>query len=129
MAPITKQDAQNLIENAKNRILEKVATRQEMQLLTEASRDKVMNYVRDLLQVYQQNMLRRNEYQQSQMLRRMIAMETRMTNLESELKATRQMLGQILEKVSSTQVATQRMTLPEQTQQSAGQGQYVYTSR
>ena len=127
MGPLNKQDAQNLIENAKNRIIEKVATRQDVQLLSESSRDKVMNYVRDLLQVYQQNMLRRSEYQQSQMQRRMVAMETRMITMEQELKATRGLLNQILEKVTE-QASAQKISLPAQAYDATAeaQGQYAY---
>lgn len=125
MGPLSKQDAQNLIENAKNRIIEKVSTRQDVQLLSEAARDRIMNYVRDLLQVHQQNMLRRNEYQQSQMQRRMIAMETRMASLEQELKVTRQLLNQILERVSEPN--SQKVYAPTSQPVAEPQMQYVYT--
>lgn len=125
MVPLNKQDAQNMLENTKNRIIEKVATRQDVVLQTEASRDRVMNYVRDLLQVFQQNLLRRQEYQQSQTQRRMVAMETRMINLEQEIKANRLVLQQILDRLSEQQ-SQQRITLPADVEAPVGYGQYAY---
>lgn len=124
MVPLNKQDAQNMMENMKNRIIEKVATKQEVQLQTEASRDRIMNYVRDSLQVFQQNMLRRQEYQQSQVQRRMVAMETRMINLEQEIKANRQVLQQILERLN--QQEAQQINLPASADAPVGYGQYTY---
>jgi hypothetical protein len=92
MAPLSKQDAQSLIDNAKKQIIEKVATRHDVQLLTEAARDKIMNYTRDLLQIYQQNMLRRLEFYQVQNTRRVASLETRMMTLEQEIKSMRQVV-------------------------------------
>lgn len=125
MIALNKQDAQNMFDNVKNRIIEKVATRQDVLLLTEASRDRVMNYVRDSLQVFQQNMLRRSEYQQSQMQRRLVAVETRMINLEQEIKANRQILNQILEKLNEQKVP-HHLALPAQTEDSRLSTQYSF---
>ena len=92
---LSKQDMQNLLENTKNKIFERVSTRKDMQLLTEAARDRVMNYVHDLMQVHQQNMLRRGDLQNSQLTRRIASMETRMVTLEQELKAIHQLMERL----------------------------------
>jgi hypothetical protein len=97
MAPVTKQEVQNLVDNARKQITEKVINKQDVQMLSEAARDRVMNYTRDLLQVYQQNMLRRLEFYHIQSTRRIANLESRMMTLEQEIKAMRQAMERIAE--------------------------------
>jgi hypothetical protein len=103
MAPVSKQEVQGLLDNTRKQIVEKVATRHDVQTLGEASRDRVMNYTRDLLQVYQQNMLRRLEFYHIQHTRRVATLENRMMSLEQELKAMRQAMERIADSASSPQ--------------------------
>ncbi len=121
MGPMTKQEAQGLLDNTKKQIIEKVATRHEIQSLTEASRDRMMNYVRDLLQVYQQNMLRRMEFYHVQSTRRVATMETRMMTMEQELKMMRQLMERMADQ------SPQRIYMPVQNENDKQPyQQYVY---
>lgn len=108
MAPLTKQEVQNLIDNAKKQIIEKVATKHDVQCMSEAARDRVMNYARDLLQIYQQNLLRRLEFYQVQNTRRIATLETRMTTLEQDVKYIRQAIERLVE------TAPQKIYMPLQ---------------
>ena len=117
---ITKQEAQALFETTKKQIIEKVATRHDVQILTEAARDRVLNYVRDLLQIYQQNLLRRAEFYQIQTTRRISAMETRMMSMEQEVKAMRQVMERLADQ------APQRIYMPLQPEKGQAYTKYVY---
>lgn len=121
MAPVSKQEVQNLIDNARKQIIEKVSTRHDVQCLSEAARDRVMNYTRDLLQIYQQNMLRRLEFYQVQNTRRVSTLETRMMTLEQEIKLMRQAVERLAES------APQRIYMPLQNESDKQPyTQYVY---
>lgn len=117
---LTKQEAQTLFETTKKQIIEKVATRHDVQVLSEAARDRVLNYVRDLLQIYQQNLLRRAEFYQIQTTRRIAAMETRMMSMEQEMKAMRQIMERMAEQ------SPQRVYMPVQESTKQPYTQYVY---
>ena len=92
MGQPTKQDIQCMLDTLRGRILDKVATRQDVQSLTEASRDRTMTYVHDLVQVHQQNMMRRTDVQNSQLTKRLAVLEARLMSLEQELKTSRQLI-------------------------------------
>jgi|GEM_PF-4459408 len=96
MGQLNKQEVQSLLETLKNRILEKTVTRQELQTFTETSRDKVMTYVHDLVQIHQQNMMRRQDVQNSQLTKRVAVLETRLITIEQELKYSRQLLERLV---------------------------------
>lgn len=121
MGSVTKQEVQSLLDTTKKQIIEKVATRHDIQSLNEASRDRVMNYVRDLLQIYQQNMLRRMEFYHVQSTRRVAAMENRMMTMEQEIKMMRQLMERIADQ------GPQRVYLPVQNENDKQPyQQYVY---
>lgn len=117
----SKQEVQTLLDNTKKQIIEKVATRHDVQNLTEASRDRLMNYSRDLLQVYQQNLLRRLEFYQIQTTRRIAGMESRLMSMEQEAKAMRQLMERIADQ------APQRIYMPLEDKTKQPYTQYVYT--
>lgn len=121
MAPVTKQEVQNLIDNSRKQILEKLVTRPEIQAMSEAARDKVMNYARELLTVYQQNLLRRLEFYHIQSTRRVANLESRMMTLEQELKMMRQAMERMAESTP------QRVYMPLQNESDKQPyTQYVY---
>jgi hypothetical protein len=110
MGQLTRQDIQPMLDAMKNRILDRVATRQDIQSLTEASRDRIMAYAHDLVQIQQQNIMRRTDVQNSQLTKRVAVLEARMLSLEQELRLTRQ----AMERISEQQPGTQRAYVPKQ---------------
>ncbi|HTE57432.1 MAG TPA: hypothetical protein VK694_01720 [Verrucomicrobiae bacterium] len=89
MVSLTKQDLQNALDVARNRLLERVATRQDVNSLRETI--KVLTVT---LQQSQQ-LLRQEEYQRVQLVRRAVAMESRMVGLENELRQVRTSMVQL----------------------------------
>ena len=121
MAPVTKQEVQNLIDSSRKQILEKLVSKPEVQAMTEAARDKVMSYARDLFTVYQQNLLRRLEFYHIQSTRRVANLESRMLTLEQELKMMRQAMERMAESTP------QRVYMPLQSESDKQPyTQYVY---
>ncbi len=125
MGTLSRQDVQSLLENTKNRIIERVTTRQDVKLLTEATRDRIMNYMHDLLQIHQQNMMRRGDVQSTQLLRRQVALETRIATLEQELKIMRQLIEKL-----ANQTPPQHIYMPIQPEngEKPPYTQYAYKS-
>lgn len=115
MGPLTKQEAQNLLDNFRNQLLQRTATKQDVQSLADI--------VKTLLSTTQQSqqILRQAEYQRSQSTRRIIALETRLAQMEQELHAYRESMNRM---VASHSQPPQIVVTPPAHGQS--QGQYVY---
>ncbi|GAC1390509.1 MAG: hypothetical protein NVSMB46_00360 [Candidatus Saccharimonadales bacterium] len=91
MSPVTKQEILNLLDTTKNRICERMATHQDMQILQDS--------VKNMYTINQQNtqLLRQSEYQRTQLVRRSVALESRLVTLEQELRGIKQMLSRFLD--------------------------------
>lgn len=87
MSP-TRQDVQAIVEAAKNRVLERVAQKQDIQVLTDC--------IKTLLNVQQQNqqLLRQAEAQRVQLINRAITLETRLSQLEREMQNCKNLIRQ-----------------------------------
>jgi hypothetical protein len=122
MVTLTKQDVQSVIDNARNRLLNSVASRQDIQALQET-----IKMLTNTLQQSQQ-LLRQGEYQRVQLVRRAVAMESRMVQLESELRSLRTAMIQ-LSQVRPTERVTERVIMAAEREmpdrQAPGQT-YVY---
>lgn len=80
MAPATRQDVQNIMNVATNRIVERTITRQDLSM--------VMDMLRQLAALHQQSqqMLKASEYQRLQQTRRSAAVEARLGTMENEVR-------------------------------------------
>lgn len=89
MGPVNRQDVQNIVDVARNRILERTVTKQDLTILSEA--------VRNLTSMHQQSqqMLKQGEYQRLQFTRRAVALEARMALIENELRSVQQALTRL----------------------------------
>lgn len=91
MGPVTRQDMQNIIETSKNRLLERIPSKQEfIQLSTN------VRLISDQYQ-QQQQLFKSSEFQRSQLTRRIVALETKLTSVEIELKNITYLLSRIAE--------------------------------
>ena len=113
MVTLTKQDLHNVIESARIRLMDRVATRQDMQGL----RDTVRTLTATLQQSHQ--LLRQEEYQRVQLVRRAVAMESRMIQMEHELQNMHRLMSQMANH-QPTQKVTERVIM-------AQRGGYVYS--
>lgn len=86
MASLTRQDVQSVVEQARTRLIDHVASRQDMQTL--------QGTVKTLTTTLQQSqqLLRQEENQNLQLARRIGALESRMMQLEHELQQLRRVI-------------------------------------
>lgn len=80
MNPATRQDVQNIIDVARNRIEQRTVARQDILNLTDS--------LRQLISLHQQSqqMIKQSEYQRLQLTRRSAAVEARLATLENEIR-------------------------------------------
>lgn len=115
MSPVNRQDVLSIVESARNTIMARMVTKQDISATTDA--------IRTLTNLHQQNLqlLKQSEYQQSQLSRRIVALEARLVNLEGELRNTQQML------VRYADQPPKQIVVPVQPQtEQAGATQYTY---
>lgn len=116
MTNLSKQDVQNVVDSAKNQLLQRVVTRQDFQYINDSL--KVM------INALQQNqqLLRQSEYQRVQMFRRTVAVEARLAQLEQEMKTVRT----ALERLSERQPDRVIMPVAEATASQSPESRYLY---
>lgn len=129
MGDLTKRDMQNIVENAKNRIMERMLSRQDMQTFTDNSRDRVIGSIGDIVQSCHQQMYSRENILHSKTQQYISNLEMRVVAMDSELKSVKRLLVQMLEKMES-QKATTVTLQPEQhtTGDRSPYTKYVYQS-
>jgi len=123
MTTITKQDLQNVVDSARNRLMERVASRQDVLALQDT-----IKMLTTMLQQSQQ-LQRQAEYQRVQLVRRAVAMESRMVQLERELQNMRRVMTQLAQTQPAERI-TERVIMqqaqPEQ-QGAREEQHYVYS--
>lgn len=92
MQVITKQNLQTAVDSAKNAILQRTISRQDLEI----SRDKMIGYAHDLHQQNQQA-LRQANYQNAQLLRKVATLEARLMAMEHDIKVTNQLLSKLVD--------------------------------
>ncbi len=95
MSQLTRQEVQRLLDTTRNQITDRVLTRQDLITVNEQIRDRMMNYMQDLAQVQQQNIVRRTASQSDDVSKRIVALESRICNMEQDLKTTLQILQKL----------------------------------
>jgi hypothetical protein len=80
MNPASRQDVQNIVDVARNRIEQRTVAKQDLINLTDS--------LRQLIGLHQQSqqMIKQSEYQRLQLTRRAAAVEARMSSLENEIR-------------------------------------------
>lgn len=91
------QDIQNIVNVAQNRILQQMPIRQDIVTIS--------NNVKTLITLIQQNqqLLRQNELQVMQLIRRSSALEARLVQLEQEAKTNRSVITRSMERQAQPQ--------------------------
>lgn len=100
-AAITRQDMQSVLEDAKNRIMARIVTRQDVLVSVETLRNRLATQMND---IHQQDLQlsRRLVFQANQTHRRALTIEARLSMIENELKNITNTLGK-LENLQSQQ--------------------------
>src|SRR5438105_4077668 len=94
MVNLTRQDVQNIVDNARNRVFERLdrtATRQDMQIQSDLLKVMLTN-----LQQCQQ-IVRQSEYQRVQMMRHTAALEARIAQMDQEMRLLRATIDKLIE--------------------------------
>lgn len=94
---MTRQDIMSATENAKNKIIEKLVTRYDVQYAADQARDRVISNM-NALHVELMGTLRNTSAQYDQAHRRIHDMENRLASLQQEIKV----LNQTISRLSST---------------------------
>lgn len=91
MNSASRQDVQNIVEVAKNRIMDRMVTRQDVNALTDT--------IKNLTALHQQSQqhIRQSEYQQAQLSRRIISLEARIINHENDIKILTAAISRLME--------------------------------
>jgi chromosome segregation ATPase len=119
MPPVNRQEVQNIIEIAKNRIIERVATKQDIIMLSDSI--KTLSN----LHLQSQQLLKQSEYQRSQLSRRIVALETRISSMDNEIRTAQYMLSKMAgQKQQPTQIVLP--ATPEQQPITPTPGSYVF---
>jgi hypothetical protein len=109
MVNLTRQDVQNIVDNSRNRLLERVVIRQDFQAQTE-----VIKAMLTTLQQCQQ-LVRQSEYQRVQMMRHTASLESRIAQMDQEIRLLRATVDRLIER------QPERIIMPVQTPEAAQQ--------
>jgi hypothetical protein len=116
MGPASRQDVQNMVNIVQNRLMDRVAAKQDIIAVADS--------LRALTTMQQQSLqlMKQNEYQQSQLTRRIVALEARLGGVENEIRETQYAIARL------SGQKPQQVIMPVQTEEQATnqQGQYVY---
>lgn len=115
MNPISRQDVQSIVDISRNRIMERMVTKQDVAMVSEA--------LKNLLTLSQQNqqLLRQSEQQRMVLARRVVTLENRLANFENEMRVTS---STILKTAGQRQQIVMPTPQPEETAQKS-QSQYA----
>lgn len=116
MNPASRQDVQNIVDISRNRIMERMVTKQDLMMISDM--------VKNLLALHQQSqqMLKQGEYQRSQLSRRVVALEARTISLENEIRALSIHTSRLVDQRSPlVAAAAQQNQVDERAPQQAGQ--------
>lgn len=117
MGPVSRQDVQNIVDVARNRIMERAVNRQDLCVLSDTIRNLTT------LHTQSQQLLKQSEYQRLQLNRQIVALEARLVNLGNDLKTTQAMISRM-----ATQQRPQQIVMPAPAPQPQQQAptQYSY---
>ena len=102
MSTMTRQDLLTVTEVAKNKIIERLVTKYDVQAACDNARDRIMSSVQSM-HLENQSMIRQINAQKDQSYRKISALEGQLANLQQEIRIMHQTLGRILENSNSNQ--------------------------
>lgn len=104
---VTKHEVQSMIDQARNRIMERMVTKYEVRGAVDNARDRLYSYFYDL----EQQQLRAAAVRHEQQWRKLTSLENRMRSLENELTALNQNLSILLNQQNEIAGHTRRMSI------------------
>lgn len=92
--PLTRQEVQTIVDNARNRIFERMVTRRDIQLVGEGARDRVLGVMQSMHQQDQQ-LIRHAIAHVDAQTQTSAMLQARLAALEQELRQLRMALTQV----------------------------------
>jgi hypothetical protein len=103
MVTMNRQDLQTTIEAAKSKIIERLVTKYDVQSACDHAVSRAMSGLQELHQE-NQIMLRRSSAQRDQLYRKAAVIETRIANMEQDIRNIQDMLIRLTESIRRTSV-------------------------
>lgn len=103
---ITRQETQTIVDQARNRIMERMVNRYEIQGAVDHARDRVVAHMYDL----EQQRTRINAVQYEKQWQKMVALDNRMRSIEGELATLNQHLTTLLTRQNEIAGYTRRLS-------------------
>jgi hypothetical protein len=110
---VTRQELQGTVDHARDRILEKMITKNDFQNLADNFRKRMQQDLREM-HIENQQLIRQVTLQSEQFWRKTVALETRMMALEQEIKQLQNIVLRAAEGQSRSQLSILRPLLNRQ---------------
>lgn len=94
--PLTRQDIMAITDGAKNKIMERMITRYDVQGAVDNSRDRILNTV-NAFHVETQTLLRQANSQNDQMWRRIATLESQVSAARQDIRMLTQAINRLYE--------------------------------
>lgn len=99
MTTMTRQDLLSVTEGAKNKIIERLVTKYDVQAACDNARDRILASLQNL-RAENQSLIRQSNAQRDQAWRKTTALEGQIINLQQEIRVLQQMVTRIYESQS-----------------------------
>ena len=96
MNVMTRQDLVTATEQAKNKIIERMVTKYDVQAAADSARDRVLGTLQ-ALHLENQTLLKQSNAQRDQAWRKTAALEGQIVNLQQEIRVLYQMISRMYE--------------------------------
>lgn len=106
--PLTRQDLMAITDGAKNKIMSQLISRNDVQGVTDNARDRILNTI-NAFHVETQTLIRQANNQNSQMWRRITALESQVSATRQEVRGLTQAINRLYE-VQAQQMNRLRMS-------------------
>ncbi len=100
MSTMTRQDLLNVTEIAKDKIIERLVTKYDVQVACDNARDRILSSVQSM-NMENQGMIRHINAQKDQSWRKIVALESQIAGLQQEIRAMRFTLNRFLDTLES----------------------------
>lgn len=95
-SPLTRQDMLAITDGAKNKIIDRLISRNDVQSAADNARDRILNTI-NAFHVENQTILRQTNTQSTQMARRLTALESQLATARQEIRMLTQAINRLYE--------------------------------
>jgi hypothetical protein len=94
LAAMTRQDLMSVTQDARNKIIERLVTKYDVQTAADSARDRILSTI-NALHLENQAQIRQSNAQKDQIWRKILALESQMIVLQQEIKSMNQTLARL----------------------------------